>query len=405
MAVSGEVQWFEGYDGQIVVDDSFLWITREALTDAVEFRFTTEPRRVPRSAIREVTFEVATESTRGRLAVHTDGGVAVGETGDHPDVVKFSIGSNDRFRMLRVLLTVVDGRNDWGGRSPADELRYALDTFDGIATYSELSTALGYAPDALIPVERVTWGWVRGVRTAAGGTAQTSWAEQAEKLIVLEKLAATYSLDDTTKPLGNAVAHSVLVSMPINRVAALLESLTADEPPLGALHSPRAKPIDSNPIPTDSEVSQEAADSRIPLGGGGGVESRKHLADRIAPGMRPRQLAQSLRSRLARSGKSEASTGQDDLFDGHRMRVFMELNGFRSRALFDPETTEVEITWAPYRALLGTKYVDPHRGAQAVLGGSGLGEEGPVDGWATWKLDDGSMRTLGEARETRGLKQ
>lgn len=63
-------EWFEGFDGQVLLEDDHLWIVREGLTDKVGFEFATAPR----AAVAGTVFHPATDSTLGALAVRIAGG-------------------------------------------------------------------------------------------------------------------------------------------------------------------------------------------------------------------------------------------------------------------------------------------------------------------------------------------
>ena len=99
------VDRYDGFDGQVLLHDGYIWITREELAPSVALPFGTEPRRLPISQIGEVRLTGGTTSAFGTvhiieqsidLDVWSDGQFNIG----HPDAVRYYAGSNRAFKQL-----------------------------------------------------------------------------------------------------------------------------------------------------------------------------------------------------------------------------------------------------------------------------------------------------------------
>ena len=398
MTNDNAVQWFEGYDGEIALEDSYLWILRGSVTESSSRDFPLAPRRVRRTALLGATFVAADGVGSGRFAIHVDGGLPVGQTRDHPDVIRFSDCSNSWFRRLKTILNRSVEHGTANQSTPADELRAALDRLESVATFSELTASLGYPPDAQISVENVTWGWVRNIRVAVGGEKQSSAAMRVARINGVQRLEAKCSRMAGTKALRAATAGSPLGSLSMTRLASLWESLIAElpndhgdaSPPTGS-----ARPRGGGAIRPAIKRAYSPVVPRVPNLHRGAVDGRSHPPASTAKPVPPRPSP----ALMPKFGVRPP--GRVTIWSGSRMRVYLDVDGLQTKALYDPDSGQVEITSAPYRALLNTKHADPHLAVAAVMSVSGTGDEGPFDGWAMWILDDKSNRPLGDARHMR----
>lgn len=69
------------------------------------------------------------------------------------------------------------------------------------------------------------------------------------------------------------------------------------------------------------------------------------------------------------------------------LAVYADYDGHRTRAMYDPETTRIDITSGP---LQGTTYKTPTGAARAVVGHYKPRINPNRNGWSFWTLDDGA---------------
>lgn len=107
------VERYDGFDGQVLLHDGYVWITRENLAPSVALAFANAPRRLPISKIGEVRLTGGTTSEFGTvhiiersidLEVWADRRAKIG----HPDAVRYYAGSNDAFEQLARSLRALD---------------------------------------------------------------------------------------------------------------------------------------------------------------------------------------------------------------------------------------------------------------------------------------------------------
>ncbi|GAA4479507.1 hypothetical protein GCM10023094_24770 [Rhodococcus olei] len=102
-AILGSVRWFTGLDGEVIVDDTHVWITRERVSD---YPFPTNPRRAPRSAVRAcVILPAGRADADGLVHILVEGADALPENStSHPDAVVFGYHQRREFELLVNLL-------------------------------------------------------------------------------------------------------------------------------------------------------------------------------------------------------------------------------------------------------------------------------------------------------------
>ncbi|WP_407108072.1 hypothetical protein [Rhodococcus aetherivorans] len=59
-------QWFEGFDGQVVLEDDYVWIMREGIPGALLEEAPAQPLRAMRTAVTGTEFRSATDSSCGK---------------------------------------------------------------------------------------------------------------------------------------------------------------------------------------------------------------------------------------------------------------------------------------------------------------------------------------------------
>ncbi|BDB59751.1 hypothetical protein [Rhodococcus sp. RDE2] len=401
-------QWFEGFDGQIVLDDDYVWILREDIPADLTHGTVLPTLRAHRGAVIGTELRPATANGLGTLRIKVSSG-RTAPRDRHPagfDTVRFSLTSNDRFSTVHLLLaaTAADAME---AVAPDDQLRAALDELDGIATQAELAGVLGESPDVMQVVDGVTWNSVGKLWVAAGGTSTVPADTRLEWIRALRELTRRVPANAGIKTLQTAVGATALRHLDSQRIGALWESVLPEVLP-----------------PRVETSSKDAGDEVVP---GKPVQARR--SPTAEPQVRPRTRVwtkwdsatshdQETRAGLARPANStdaaakspEGSGGtrgdkalrdRKTAFSGRRIRVHLDCDGHRVKAIFDPETGATEITSAPVRALLGSVHADPDAAAGAVTTTFRLGDEGPFDGWQLWRIDDNSGRPLAEVPEAR----
>lgn len=398
-------QWFEGFDGQVVLEDDYVWIVREGIPSGCFSEPTARPIRALRGDVVGTDFKSATESSFGSLRINVSAGAAATDSVVHNDVVRFSAGSNDRFSALNLLL----GGNPEVVTEPmsiGDQLRAALDAFEGIASQAELADSLGEVPDVVQTHDGVIWNSVGSLWMAAGGTEGAAAAVQLERIRTLNDLTRRLPANSGIKALQKAVKGTPLHHLGAQRLGTLWEAVMSEalpDPvqssgPSGLRSKPKPAPAASRRAATkhtarrprtqvwNKEDSVETRDGS-PRPSGARVSSPTDASN-----------APTTLSRVAESGPARArSTRVISALSGKRIRVYLDCDGHRVKALFDPDSKKMDVTVAPVRALLGATYPDPDAAAAAVVSAFRLGDEGPFDGWELWKVDDTSMRTLRES--------
>lgn len=83
---------------------------------------------------------------------------------------------------------------------------------------------------------------------------------------------------------------------------------------------------------------------------------------------------------------------------GDKLRVFLDVEGFRTMALFDPASYGMRITKGELR---GRTFPNPSAAAAAIIERIAPGTPAPEDAWALWRLHDTSMAPLADRVRTR----
>lgn len=374
-----EAQWFEGYDGQVLLEGDHVWITREDIDPGTVFGFSTEPRRIARDAVVGAAIEEATESAFGSLSVLVRGGVAIDAAAKHPDVVRFSLGNNSRFKLLHELLSIGE-RLSADLLTPSNQLLAALEGFEGVATATELAGVLGAVP---IDVGAAVTGLVAGVVVCVAGSQFAG--REPDCMKSLNSLVVALPQSAGTKRLRDAVVDTPLSLLTMPRLGALWESLVAER---------SVKPVSQAPMPAAGSRAGQMKPPRFtpPARAVSVVPEAKPVQPRVSANRPPAAVP------------TTAPRKTVSAFSGSMLRVVMECEGFRYKALYDPATQSTTVTVAAYRGLLNTRHVSPHAAAEAIITWCSVGAVGPFDGWTLWRFDDGSGRSLGEVRDLRRPK-
>ncbi|MFD6894129.1 hypothetical protein ACFWB0_06210 [Rhodococcus sp. NPDC060086] len=394
-------QWFEGLDGQVVLDDDYVWILREGVCAELTHDVAMPPVRALRGAVTGTDFRRATIIDLGMMRIRVSESPDAGRPVSGSDTVRFSLISNDRFSTLDLLLAV-SAEDATEPVTNGDQLCSALDGFGGIATQAELADVLGESPDVMHPVEGVMWNSVGSLWVAAGGTVDVDTERLLQRILALKDLLRRLPANSGIKTLQAAVEMTPLNHLGAQRIGGLWEAVMSealpgrvDSVPVQPRQAPaRATPVRRTPSPNRTArprtrvwTKWDDADSRVLP-----VDEAAHISE-------PESSSQ-VRAELPDTTTAPASevhpARRRSAFSGGKIRIYLDCDGHRVKAVFDPETGETEITVAPVRALLGSVHSDPDAAAEAVTTVFRLGDDGPFDGWQLWKVDDSSGRSLAE---------
>lgn len=239
-----------------------------------------------------------------------------------------------------------------------EQVRSVVDERGGMATHGEITRALGVEVPTRGPHRGVVWGQVGGVRVAVGGSRPAPIADRVEQIRTFDRLIKNGDVNSHGFEPSRNSDSAALNCLSDERFAELCRAITShsgtgrDMPALTQVNSARdvnKAPGTSNRIPTPREVAQRS----------------------ITP------------------------------FSGHRTRVYLDCDGHRIKALYDPENAHMEVTVAPVHSLKGATFAHPHEAASAVIAACRPGDDDTYDGWSVWRIDDRTERPLGEVRDLR----
>lgn len=81
----------------------------------------------------------------------------------------------------------------------------------------------------------------------------------------------------------------------------------------------------------------------------------------------------------------------------NQIAIFADYEGHRTLALYDPDTTRIDVTGGP---LQGTSHKTPTGAARAVVAYYKPKINPNRNGWSFWTIDDGSSRLLQSIRKS-----
>ncbi|WP_238773911.1 hypothetical protein [Prescottella equi] len=426
------IRWFRGLDGQVIVDRTHVWITRE---NVEAFAFAREPRRAPLTAVRACRLLPSrADGAGGMVHVLVDGADELpADCVSHPDAVVFGAEQRRHFEALAAILA-----------SPADATEEststsaflaALDRMENIATAQEILDAvleergrnqdeaavseLADELDELDDDPRVTWAWVGETWVAAGGLHPGCTTDYVELLRAMSLLVDTLPGDTGVAALCAAAADTPLTGISTWRLSELWEALCADRGDNEPAKSEPAKPEPAKPEPAKPEQAEgerRAASAGVvrepqvpapPRRGNTDSSSVTPLPPRPMPQVpaRPMNRPATPQDRTASASRAVPSlvppAATRSAAVGRRWRVFLDCAGFRTVGVCDPQTGAIEITKGE---LMGRRFPDPTLAAAVVVERHEPGNVPSGDGWNAWTLDDGTGRALGSVRIVDGPK-
>ncbi|CRK50446.1 conserved hypothetical protein [Rhodococcus sp. RD6.2] len=397
-ASHGSVLWFTGIDGEVIVDATHVWITRERVSD---YPFPTSPRRAPRSAVRACTvLPPRRDEADGAVHIRVEGcGDLPDNFSAHPDVVYFGPGRRAEFESLAALLN--PGPLPEQPMTLRDDFLEALDRLEGVATAQEILDSVAAANGAAGDIGRMeqmadeldaldddpclTWAWMGTAWVAVGGVHPEPEERRIDLVRAVEQIV-TISGDTGVSALVAAIAGTPLEKLSRPRLAELWEAVhTGDsERRDGTIVSDGApRSVTSPSVTPDREVALAVAlpsavatvparPSDVPL---------ESVRVQPASPPNPKANADTAVIRNAQVGSS--------------WRVYLDWAGFRTIAVCDPITGATEIAKGE---LEGRRFPGPAAAAAAVIERIEPGAVPPVDGWTSWTLDDGTSRPLDAVR-------
>ncbi|WP_158726420.1 hypothetical protein [Tomitella fengzijianii] len=392
-AAAADVRWFWGIDGQVILDDEYVWIAREWLVDAGR------PRPPQRARLADVTGVSAAEVDGGEkvlVQIQVDGAEPDDFASPSPtDAVLFDLDEGDIcvdelmaheqiIASLR-LLAEFDARQPevhacWQDGRIESALRLALGAREAIATKDEIVQAILASehvtdPDARAELERiiesctadgdVTWIDAGPTTVAIGG----SRAYKATRHDPLRKIVERYAKaqkDSRRRSTSYAKLDEGLKKMLTGGRYRSLKVSLGLQPPRKASAAKSSK--------ATKRVAKPAA------------RQRPRPADAVPGKARPTpSSAHILPSKTAGLPASAAV--------GDRVRVYLDHDGFRTIGVFNPATGGVRISKGE---LKGHSFSGPTAAAAAVIERIAPGTPAPDDGWALWRVHDTSMTALGK---------
>lgn len=275
-----------------------------------------------------------------------------------------------------------------------ERLREELDAREGIATHGELTNAVQGDLQTRGSHKSVIWGQAGGVRVALGGTERIPIQTRIDRIRLLDQVVRTHRAEHDVGDRCSCWDYAELLGVSEVRIAELWRSIGMG-PTIGAVRTGSVNSSNSRCDESPDVGPREApeligSDSMASLAGDevGGVEVQPLAGKSAAPPD----------ARLSSRINSEKQIGA---FSGNRTRVYLDCDGHRIKALYSPDDWTVEVTVAPILALRGARFDHPDDAASAVIAACRPGEGGVQDGWASWRIDDRSERSLGEVRQLR----
>lgn len=422
---AASIRWFRGLDGQVIVDRTHVWITRE---DVDAFAFATDPRRAPLTAVRACRLLPSrADGAGGMVHVLVDGAEELpADCDSHPDTVVFGVGQRRDFEDLAAMLASPACAHEEPTSTSA--FLAALDRMENIATAQEILDVVleerGQGQDEVAAAEladeldeldddpRVTWAWVGETWVAAGGLQSAGTTDPVELLRAMSLLVDTIPGDTGVAALCAAAEDTPLTGISTWRLSELWEALCADRVDNEPAKPEPVKPEPAKPEKADGERRAASAgvirEPQVPAPQRRGNTDSSSATTRPARPMpqvpaRPmndlvtQQDRAASASRVVPSPVPPAATRSAAV--GRRWRVFLDCAGFRTVGVCDPQTGAIEITKGE---LMGRHFPDPTLAAAAVVERHEPGNVPSGDGWSAWTLDDGTGRALGSVRIVDG---
>lgn len=423
-----DASWFEGVDGQIVVDDNYVWLLRENLPKELAYPFDIRPRRATRSSISRVDLSPADAFGTGLLKIQVEGvesDLADSQRQYVRDGVVFGPAANDEFVRLYALLNPrtertgqrffpesepdlgppesvqeqpevarvnrVSYRKSPERRRPSSALDSALRSLDGIATKGELEEALGQDIIVTGIGTSARWWNFGDVWVATGGEQPLPKPKWENEMRLLRQLVDRLGVNPTTGDIRFAIRGSSLARFDLQRLAAVWQEVAdavapnRSSPPLSAPPSAAPKHVDADA--SNEPPSAALADVSNTESSGGKVGAGNGEISRSAP-IAPRRPGP---RHITLAGR------KPNPYSGNRIRINLDCGGHYPKALYDFATETIEITAAEHR-FVGKRFDGPDEAAAALLDYYVPGTPAPADPWSSWRVDDGSGRTLGDVR-------
>ena len=258
------------------------------------------------------------------------------------------------------------------------DLCAALDDLRGIATRDELERELNRSLDPTATNGQIAWGTVNNVSVAAGDRGTPTLSVWRARIASLDVLVNSLPADPGIKSLRNAAKGTALESISLPRLADLWTAINAG---------------------TVDALNDESAEDELPHQLPQFAPFRNVQPVPVDPVIRP---APQPKIELVRSTPPAAPKKRPSALVGKRFRVRLDHEGFRTVALFDPESGVVQITTGD---LEGRIFGSPEVAARNVIERLSPGGPAVSSGEDIWFIDDGTNRSIRQLQAARTAAQ
>lgn len=435
-------QWFHGSDGDVCLDDEFVWLVRDhyplsAGSPPIERR----PRRA-----RLADLDRVLQRDNGTLGGWLHIGVrgidpfyrsAHGAASSCPDCVKYPQDARSDFAHLYAELAAHTNESAEGAipsdsaasvdsddapqqvELPAeqpDSVLLALDRLGGIATYEEMRRQLGDLARPRSKHYGLVWRRFGDVAVAIGGTGTSSKFRWSREFMELERRVVAVGSNPTVPKIRRAIEGSALKRFEFSRLAAVWEVLAEQIAPtpeaVGSRRTddasaPAAAKTSAPDLPLFLEAVRPASPTTVSVGesksyeatdNSTGVVSDEKVEDPVgsASVVSPPPQSAFGRNRITLpplSRTTDTSRGPSIIGNGsklsrdNRLRVIIECEGHFIAGLYDESTGALQITTGVLAR--STPYSTPTAAAHVVLAHFSQSDPKRTDGFALWTKTNG----------------
>ncbi|SIS21970.1 hypothetical protein SAMN05445060_3847 [Williamsia sterculiae] len=436
-------QWFQGSDGDVCLDEEFVWLIRgyeptSGGSPPIEAR----PRRARLADLDQILKRDYGPlggwlhiGVRGIEPLYTS---AHGAASSCPDCVKYSADARSEFARLYAELAA-HARESTESAKPTDStvavdsehepqhvelpaerpdsVLLALDQLGGIATYEEMRRRVGDLARPRAKHFGLVWRRFGDVHVAIGGTETSSKFQWSREFTELERRVVAVGRNPTVPRIRRAIEGSALKRFDFSRLAAVWEvlseqiSATPEEVAVDGQTDASRVPSASSPTAPDYPPCLQAARPASPtLMSGKESGSNEAIDESAEAGLHDEDggpsASSSVANRRLRStfGKNRItlpalgpvpSTSQGPSVVGQRseftrdsrLRVIIECEGHFVAGLYDETTGALQITTDGLAR--STPYATPTAAAQVVFSRFSQPDSRRMDGSELWTKTNG----------------
>lgn len=418
-------RWYVGIDGQVCVDDQYVWLIRaDEPTRSAVVPIERRPRRVLLAEVDDVlSGDHATGAGWVHIAVRgttRDGETEHGSAASCRDCVAYAATEQrdfeqlvQRFRAVGSAPSspeIVQSVSDVAPIAEADgpePLLLALDQLGGIATLDELRERVG----ELARPRAKHWGFIwrsfGDLSIAIGGSGTSSKFRWSREFHDLARRVVAVGPNPTVPKIRRSLQNSSLTRFDFARLAAVwevmaeniprdsaLSEVSPDVEPSAAEHQTSAAEDPGAPQQTDHSSQREddgpGENALRPPTAAASPEQPSPTATRPASlrsGDLRRRVTLPLRDRENQSAEPAWRRQPTIPTSDSRLRVVMECEGHFTRGLYDSKTGELQLVSGPVSRK--QPYSSPTAAAQAVLSHFSLADTETADGLVLWTQMNG----------------